>query len=543
MPYKSPTAVRGYIIPLTVGNFTGGLNLRDYPSEIADNESPACENVTVDARGGVTKRLGLLRLDDPTGTNIPTDIRNFYYWAAKKLYMIHDFPDKIKSSPDLKNWTTRYTLPSGGTTFCPFADFAGKLFIGVPVAAGGVAVWDGVTGTASLVAGAGPPVYSSPKAQCLAVWQNKLWAAEGNKIFASQTGNAETLTTPPGGGTAIPPWDMTNDFNAILEKDSLPITALGGGQGMDISGRPGLLVFKDDSTYRVNESRSAAAGTETNPIFFGAYTTLHTHAGAAGPLAVTTASTGQTCFIGKRGIYMTDGVNAPQEVSGRIEPFFSDAELQYFSGATAQWSAGRFRDRVLFSVTRTQGKPDYTLEFNPIQGWIVPHSFGISAYTETFMDQKEFIGAQNGKILSLFLSGSDDGVPIHARWQSRWYEPFGGYEFRMRRLRITGRGQFNLYTRVDYTLAAGVLSAFQVFDSSSEWGVAIWGQTLWGTNPVEAYQDFWSLGYGKSVSFVIDETSSDNLIGPPLNITGSVQETGAFTFYSAKLDMIRLGYT
>jgi len=539
MPYRYPAAVRGYIIPMFLGNFTGGLNLRDYPSEIADNESPACENVTIDSRGGVTKRLGLKRLDSVTGTNIPTNYTNLFFWPVTKQWIAHDSPATIKASTDLVNWTTILTLPSGGTTFCPFADFAGKLFIGVPLSAGGIYVYTG-TGSATLVtAGQG-----SPKAQCLAVWQNKLWAAVGNKIYASHEGNADTTTPNPADPpNPFPPWDMTNDFNSILEKDSLPITALGGGQGMDISGRPGLMVFKADSTYRINESRSSSAGTDANPIFFGAYTTLHTHAGAAGPLSVTTAATGQTCFIGQRGIYMSDGVNAPTQVSARIEPFFSDEELEMFAGAIAMWSAGRYRDRVLFSVTRNHGEPDYTLEFNPTQGWIVPHSFGVRAFAESFQDEKEFVGAMHSKITSLFSGGTDDGNPISARWQSRWFEPFGGYAFRMRRLRVVGRGEFQLYTKVDFTQSEGVLSQFQSFDSSSEWGSGSWGQMLWGSKPVEAYNDFFSLGHGKSVSFVINETSGDVLLGPPLNETGAAMETGAFTFYSAKLDMVRFGYT
>jgi hypothetical protein len=41
--------------------FSGGLNLRDAPTELALNESPDLWNVTIDERGGIVKRLGMTK--------------------------------------------------------------------------------------------------------------------------------------------------------------------------------------------------------------------------------------------------------------------------------------------------------------------------------------------------------------------------------------------------------------------------------------------------------------------------------------------------
>lgn len=538
MPYRYPAAIRGYIIPLVMGDFTGGLNLRDYPSEIANNESPACENVTIDARGGVTKRLGLTRIN---GTGAPGAInyKNIFFWQSKNMYVIQD-NNRIIWTTDLHAYNTLFT--AADARIITFVEFQQKLVIAIP--GNGIYVWDGVAATPSIAQkatrGAGGTVTpnvgpTTIRPTGIAAWQNKVWVIQGPKFYASVQGDPMQ-------------WVEDQDYNNVFEKDSLPLTAIGGGQGMDISGRPGLLVFKADSTYRINESRSTVIDTATgNPtITFGAYTTTHNHAGAAGPLAVITASTGQTCQVCQRGIYFSDGTNAPVLASGRIEPFFSDEELNFSASAIYMWAAGRYEDRVVFSLTRgSSSVNNYTLEFHPIQGWIVPHSFGMAAYTENLQDVKHLIGCLPNSTLAyqVFRSGTDDGQPIAARWQSRWFEPFAGYAFRMRRLRVVGRGQFNLFTKVDYTQSEGVLSQFQSFDSSSEWGNGIWGEMLWGSKPVEAYQDFFSLGHGKSVSFVIQETSGDLLLGPPLNDTGAALETGAFTFYSAHLDMVRFGYS
>ena len=39
-------------------DFSGGLNIRDAAAQLGQNESPADSNVTLDERGGVSKRLG-----------------------------------------------------------------------------------------------------------------------------------------------------------------------------------------------------------------------------------------------------------------------------------------------------------------------------------------------------------------------------------------------------------------------------------------------------------------------------------------------------
>jgi hypothetical protein len=61
-----------------------------------------------------------------------------------------------------------------------------------------------------------------------------------------------------------------DDFNKLWEKDQQAIVALHIGSGQDILGKPGLLAFKQESTYRINDSGD------------GAYTTVDATVGAAG---------------------------------------------------------------------------------------------------------------------------------------------------------------------------------------------------------------------------------------------------------------------
>jgi hypothetical protein len=322
-------------------------------------------------------------------------------------------------------------------------DFNGNLIVVHPVDR--VFIYDGTTWPTTAVA-------ASPRGSCISVWQNKVWVAGDptapSTVYACRQGHPET-------------WNPL-DFNEIREKDGLPITALGAGQGMDISGRPGLLVFKSDSIHRINESRSSVTDTGEDTGFpFGQYTTLHNNAGAAGCLAVTSTPAGHVCFINHRGIYVSNGVDPPSLASDKLQPFFTDLELNL--NRTDLWTAGVYQDRVIFSLTREPGQQfnNYTLEYNPASGWIVPHDFGCSCYTEDLSSgTRRLRGASptTGKVFDVFSTGADDGVAIAAHWQSRWFEPAGGYMIRMRRLTFSGRGRFGLYTKPDYTLGQGLLS-------------------------------------------------------------------------------------
>lgn len=48
---------------LRIRDFSGGLNVREAPPELAPNESPDLWNVTLDERGGVAKRLGYVKVN------------------------------------------------------------------------------------------------------------------------------------------------------------------------------------------------------------------------------------------------------------------------------------------------------------------------------------------------------------------------------------------------------------------------------------------------------------------------------------------------
>src|SRR6266498_622610 len=149
---------------LRLGNFAGGLNLRDAQAELALNESPDLWNVTLDERGGVSKRLGFSK------HNFITYVANYlvsnvFYWQTGQNLIVQCSRATVNSRlykdtniSEFKTFTT--------DDRCAFADFAGKLCIVHPI--DGFFTYDGTTVTA---------IATGPRGSTLAVWQNKLWSA------------------------------------------------------------------------------------------------------------------------------------------------------------------------------------------------------------------------------------------------------------------------------------------------------------------------------------------------------------------------------
>jgi hypothetical protein len=209
-------------------------------------------NITLDERGGIVKRLGRSKLN--TGGALPGTPSNVFFWKSAGVTIFQIGTTVYKTSNLFGAWSSIATLTT--TERMAFTDFNGKL-VGVHPT-DGVFTYDGTTWTLATAAVRGT---------CIASWQNKVWVAGDPRA-----GNASVVWWSNAGNPAV--WTTGTDFNALREKDDAPITALGLGQGMDVAGRPGLLVFKEESAYRINSSST------------GAYTTIDGSAGAAGALAV-----------------------------------------------------------------------------------------------------------------------------------------------------------------------------------------------------------------------------------------------------------------
>ena len=498
--------------PLKLLDFSGGWNLRDAPSELAENESPDLLNVQLDPRGGVIKRLGYDRIG--SGTVLSAAPSNIFYWDTNDRFIVQ-VGATVYSTQNFVTFTSIHTYSDA--SIAAFCDFQNRLVAVHPTDK--VAVWDGTTWTA---------ISDSPRGNCIAAWQNKVWVSGDpsavTRVYACNAGDPTV-------------WTLANDYNDMNDKDHLPVTAIGGGQGMDVAGRPGLLVYKEAWTGRINDAK---AGTT-----FGQYTTLSNIAGASGPQAVTTAQNGVTISINRKGIWATNGQSIPASVSDKISPLFRSNQLNY--GRSDKWCADQSLDAVVFSISRIGSNVNnLTLEYNPVTGSIVPQGMGFSSFTVYSKSGHELLGASpsEGKVFYVYRGWDDNGTLIASRFLTRWIEPQAGYMVRLRRARVEARGEFTFRPQYDYLLDSTADS--WTFDASLDtplWGHPLWDHFNWTGNPSEAFQDLYSLGVGKAVAFEITENSRMSAFRRKL-LEGSTtsEEVGSFAMYSILLDYVRLGY-
>lgn len=115
--------------PLNLIDFTGGLNLRSNQFQLAENESPEMENITIDPLGGIYSRKGWARWND---ADIPVDPTT---WDPRRafLHQLSDGTDNVYIAANNKVWMTSGTADFEDTLltaeaavhmadFCSFGD-------------------------------------------------------------------------------------------------------------------------------------------------------------------------------------------------------------------------------------------------------------------------------------------------------------------------------------------------------------------------------------------------------------------------------------
>lgn len=508
MPIFAPQPMR----LLRIRDFSGGLNLRDALAELAPNESPDLWNVTLDERGGVQKRLGQVKVNSTAFSG--GLVSNQHYSDAVSDLITQAGASLYKGTTN----TARLTFSSSARA--GMCDFTGKVWAIHPVDG----LYSSTNGTAWTL------VDATVKGTSLAAWQNRLLAcgdpSNPSLVKASGLGDGTDWLTTAGHG-----W--TNQLRET--KDGLPLLGFAAASGVDIAGRPGLIVCKRESTYRLYDSSN------------GAYQTLDPDTGAASPIAAITSGS-RTLILSATGIFETDGISPLRKVSAKVDPLFFPASLA--EDQQNLFAAGALGDRCYFSLPRNgETANDLALEYHTTEGWIAAGSNAASCYTTYGLNtHKLYAGSptESGQVYEMFSGGSDDGADIASYFQTRWFEPSNGFLTRMRRLTPLCRGSFAVYTKTDFTTGQGLADEVAVSRGGFVWNdaAAIWNDpdTVWGPTAYMGYAEpIPSLGTCRSVSFRISETSSDTQTAPALLGTGAAPVVGAWGLAGLDLLYVQCG--
>lgn len=480
-------------------NFSGGVNWRDHPSELAENEMPYSSNVTIDERGGAMKRLGYV---DNYGSAIGSGlVKNIFEWASQgKIVAQVGTGIHIDGGAAIHNFSTNDRVA--------FAEYNSMLAMHHPI--DGVRFWNG--------SAISSPSTNNPLGSSIAAWQNRLWIAEkgGPRIWFTDIGTTNIANT---------------NWVDLKEKDSSQINLLTGAAGQDISGRPGLLAFKSSSAYRIYDSNT------------GAYNTIDPQIGCSSNIGAVSAF-GRTYVVSPKGVYWTDGLEAMKEQSQLVEPLFYPTRINQSRGDL--FAAGRHADRLYFSFPIAGATTNsIVMEFHPVQNWAMPHTNAASCYCAAQNNTKMLFGSptNNGRIYSHNTGGSDAGSPIASTLQTRWIEPRGGNKTRVRRVRFVGHGNFNATLLRDYvvsqsgaTMPVNITDESALWDSGYEWN----GSTsVWGPTSFQSHQDFWSLGTYRAFSCQVTETSTNVSTGRVFLEGVPEIEVGAWTL--SHISMLTFG--
>jgi hypothetical protein len=522
MPSVSP---QERIATFQLQRFDGGLNLRDAPTEIAPNESPDCMNVTLNERGGIESRLGLLKLN--AASLLPVAPSYLYYSTVADALLAYVPSDGgvgklYKSTDGGVTWSVAYSTFTAGAE-AAIIDFKNRVVV--------VNTLDGVYSfpsdlSAPTHTAGGSANMDEVRGSAIAVWQNRLFVT--GDIREDSTHSQSRVWKSNIGSELL--WTVGTDFNDIREVDTKICTAIGGGVGIDVTGKPTLLIFKETSMYRMNDSTTMA------------YTTLHSKgAGAASAKAVAT-NLGRICSINREGIWVTDGLAIPIRVSDKLAPLFTQDGIDYVN--FSKWSAAAYRDRVVFTIVRAgASSPNLMLEYHPELGWTVPHGLAIGVMVPYTKQTNKLFGAAavGGQVYNVFTGGTDDGTAIAARYQTPWAPLVSGDEARLRYLRAYGRGQLTAQLRADFVTIGEDYSLDFNDGIGFVWGVGLWGVGVWSEPVSEGNADTALDQVCKHVSLMLSATTSDSGVRAPLLGDGIAAEIGSWAIYGVKLDYVQLG--
>jgi hypothetical protein len=357
---------------------------------------------------------------------------------------------------------------------------------------------------------------------CVETWQARLFVGlSDGTLHWSDEGTIAT-------------WTATN-FVAVWEEDQAPIVALHIGSGQDIRGNPGLLAFKQDSVYRINDPLT------------GAYTILSTSEGAGGPKAVVGVG-GRVCWIGKHGIFWwREDQPAPVNASDLLRPAWRIEQLSFAN--QAGWAAGRRLNRAYFSCSSAGSTVnDLAFELNPDEGWLAPRSDAMTCYsTSKGLAEQTYGGSPTapGQMYLLDVGGTDDGQKITGWFQSRWLVPNGGFQAQVWQARIHGRGAGTVTFLIDYEDSGGSSFPFDFsldaggfrydngvhYDSGVRYGIV----TLAETEAIAG------LGACRQFSLRFDFSSDSTAVGRTLFGNVPAPTVGAFALYGIDILHVPLG--
>ena len=477
-----------------INSFAKGLNLRDNPQQVAQDEAIDLLNVVFTERGAVAQRYGYAQFTSSALTN-QVDSLGVFYTSTGTKQLIAGCGSRLEGINTSGAVVASATGLSGGPyTFARFAAPGSELLY----AGNGTDTlrkWDGLAWTAPTATVDGTAARAMPKAGAIAIQPNdNRLAASG---FATITGGPHGVASNPSRvffSNAGAPETWETDGVAPRGANYLDLTPGDGEQIMGmVAWRNNLFVFKESKFFVFYGNSLATAGT---PIFN--YRAVDAGIGLCSRRALVAGYDG-VYFMDRTGVYRTTG-NEPELVSSIIDPFFQGSPSVYYRSnvlnhASLTKAAATFHENRLYIAVCTGSSVtnDSILVYDPRFKWW-------SLWNITAAALASFRASNQAELMFGYPTGAkkvyrysstytnDDSAAISSRWRMGWPD-FGIPQAKTtREVKLWGIGTCSVGLTSDFTTTTGSTQAVLFSGSVDLWGDGIisdtWGDgtgtDLWG---------------------------------------------------------------
>src|SRR5215471_18022529 len=442
--------------------WAGGVNTRDAPNLLADNEARRIENVDLAERGAASKRNGVYSMGafSGVGTDRPISMYVFYRGSSAPQLIVQTSAGTLRYTADPTVdpivWTTIVTGLST-TARLSFETFNSKCYVSNGVDA--YAAWDGTTYTV---------FPSAPKGKYLRLYKDTMWVSgitgTPDRVYSSNPGDAETF------GVAA--------WVDIAHGDGDLVTALGtDGLYLIVFKRNRTMTVYDPTTY-ANRVVDFEKGCESHFSVIQFENALY--------------------FLSRRGICQYLGDSPSRYLSYKIDSIWDPLVTNL--GTLDTTFAYVFGQRIGWAVPEAGSSyPTFQVEYWPrlADRSVDQETAGIGPFSFQRMPAQVFALWRSGANERLFGGSSiankvywafrpgqptDDGAVFQGLIETKAYD-FQALDHTkyIRRMRLFGRGKFQIQVRRDLlsaiyqTYTADLTGTVDTWNPTDLWGVGTWG--------------------------------------------------------------------
>lgn len=438
--------------------FGGGLNLRDGPDVVAEDQAIDALNVMFTTRGAVAQRSGYAKFTGTEGTNRYDSLAAFYKADGTK-HLLAAGSTKVEALSAAGSVLASNTGTGTGPHF--FQRFGGPTAEHIYIANGvdSVKRWTGTTFETPTYAGMTP----TGKFLGLSSTDNRLVCARYPSNVA-------------GNNAASVHFSAEGDPTTFDADDYVDLTPGDGEEIMGVaSWRDLIFVFKQ-SKFFVFYGNSV--DDEGDPVFN--YRPVDASVGLVSPRALAVSEQG-VYFLDRTGIYFTSG-GQPARVSDLVEPIFH-------GGASVYYQGGELNDGSITETTMVyhderlwlsfpggaSAVNNRNLVFDPHEKWWsladIPAGPMVN-FRPSHVEELVFGYASGLKHLGRYVDGvytADDmsqagagGSAISSRWQGGWFNYATPLVKTIREAKINGTGLVTVKLHRDYRQLPSVTASIEL---------------------------------------------------------------------------------